>query len=44
LYCPEEDNYLVDSQVYGESAFQALQLATDLIANLSGWTEALKQP
>lgn len=43
LYALERADVIVDSRVYGESAFQALELATALISDLSGWTEAMKR-
>ncbi|MCH8491411.1 MAG: hypothetical protein LAT81_15995 [Oceanicaulis sp.] len=43
LYALERADVIVDSRVYGESAFQALELATALISDLSGWAEAMKR-
>lgn len=43
LYALERADFIIDSLVYGESAFQALELATALISDLSGWAEAMKR-
>lgn len=43
LFSKIKNDDLVSHQVYGENAFQALQLAIELIASLSGWEEAFSQ-
>lgn len=43
LYAIERADFIIDSRVYGESAFQTLELATALISDLSGWAEAIKR-